>query len=180
LLEVITGTDVGRMREPLRTFLKQQHGRSELALFNSAEAPNDLKGESLAQLVHLLELGLFSAMYEPNGLGVHIQAIGTGVVSPLGFGTLLRSTLESNAEKLAEAQPREGHLAVTLDRGDFSTDPADTPPPELPEGIDQLWVLLGYFNAKWTHRVWRTTRADPRWQLLRHPVGEPPAYHPPQ
>jgi hypothetical protein len=38
---------------------------------------------------------------------------------------------------------------VTLDRADLSADPARTPAPNLLDGIDALWVLVGYYNAKW-------------------------------
>jgi hypothetical protein len=91
-----------------------------------------------------------------------------------------RETLvvDENADKLREAKPREAHLVVTLDRSDVSADPARTPPPELLEGISVLWVMLGYYNAKWTYRVWRTMAGDRRWHLLGHPLGEPPVVYP--
>jgi len=92
-----------------------------------------------------------------------------------GFGTLLRAAMAANVDKLREARPRETHLVVTLDHRDLSPDPVRTPAPELLDGIDVLWVLLGYFNAKWTYRLWRTTASDRRWHLRRHPLGKPPA-----
>ena len=86
--------------------------------------------------------------------------------------------MAANVDKLREARPRETHLVVWLDRSGLSPDPARTPAPELPDDIDVLWVLLGYFNAKWTYRLWRTTASDRRWHLLRHPLGMPPAVYP--
>src|SRR6266487_2679868 len=86
--------------------------------------------------------------------------------------------MAANGANHREARPRETHLVVTLDRSDLSPDPVRTPAPELPDGIDVLWVLLGYFNAKWTYRLWRTTASDRRWHLLRHPLGKPPPVRP--
>ena len=43
---------------------------------------------------------------------------------------------------------RETHLVIWADRSGISADPARTPAPRLLDGIDVLWVLLGYFNAK--------------------------------
>ncbi len=61
-----------------------------------------------------------------------------------GFGTLLRHAVEDNTDKLAEARPRETHLAVWVARSGISGDPSLTPPPRLPEAVDVLWVILGY------------------------------------
>jgi hypothetical protein len=96
-----------------------------------------------------------------------------------GFGALLPTAMAANVEKLREATPRETHLVVWLDRSGLYPDPACTPAPKLSDGIDVLWVLLGYFNAKWTYRLWRTTASDRRWHLLRHPLGKLPAVYPP-
>jgi hypothetical protein len=86
--------------------------------------------------------------------------------------------MAANVDKLRDARPRETHLVVTLDRADVSADLAHTPPPGLLEGIDTLWVLLGYYKAKWTYRVWRTTAGDRCWHLLGHPLGELAAVYP--
>jgi hypothetical protein len=86
--------------------------------------------------------------------------------------------MAANVDNLREARPRETHLVVTIDRFDLSADPARTPVPNLLEGIDVLWILLGYYNAKWTYRMWRTMAGDRRLHLLRHPLGEPPVIYP--
>ena len=130
-------------------------------------------------LAELFDLGLASAMRSDQGNELSVfPPVGNVTDGDDGFGTLLRSAMAENVDKLREARPRETHLVVTLDRSDVSADPARTPPPDLLEGIDVLWVLLGYYKAKWIYRVWRTTAGDRRWHLLGHPLGEPPAVSP--
>jgi hypothetical protein len=113
-------------------------------------------------LAELFDLGLASAMRSDQGNELSVfPPVGNVTDGDDGFGTLLRSAMAENVDKLREARPRETHLVVTLDRSDVSADPARTPPPDLLEGIDVLWVLLGYYKAKWTYRVWRTTGSRP-------------------
>jgi hypothetical protein len=61
---------------------------------------------------------------------------------------LLEMAISENQDKLGEARPRETHLAIWVTRSDVSADPAKTSPPELPDEIDSLWVLLNYLDAK--------------------------------
>lgn len=88
-----------------------------------------------------------------------------------GFGDLLQEAMLDNATKLREAGYPESHLVVAVDRLAVSADPAETPAPLLLDGIDVLWVFLGYHNAKWSYRMWRTT-GNERWDLLNHPLWE--------
>jgi hypothetical protein len=167
LLGVRVGANVRRLSQPLVALLRRHRGRSGVALFTANEAPEDLTDGDLRLLVELFDLGMASAMRSDEGDELSIfPPIGNVQGSDNGFGTLLRTAMAANADKLREARPRETHLVVALDRSDLSPDPVRTPAPELPDGVDVLWVLLGYFNAKWTYRLWRTTAGDRRWHLL--------------
>lgn len=180
LLGVRVGANVRRLRRPLVALLRRHRGRSGVALFTANEAPEDLTDGDLRLLAELFDLGMASAMRSDARDELSIfPPIGSVQDGGKGFGTLLRSPIAANVDKLREARPRETHLVVTLDRSDLSPDPVRTPAPELPDGVDVLWILLGYFNAKWTYRLWRTTAVDRRWHLLLHPSGEPPAVYPP-
>lgn len=151
--------------------------KPEAALCTAAEAPPHLRQETLAQLVELFQLGLVSALLMDRGNGVSIFPPLTSSAETGRFGTLLRFAMGDNVAKLREAKlretrPRETHLFVAVGLPVWS-DPARTTPPPLPEGLDTLWVYLGYWNAKYDHRLWRTTRVQPDWELLEHPLGEP-------
>jgi hypothetical protein len=179
LVGVRVGANVRDLRQPLVDLLRRHRGRSGVALFRAGEAPGDLTDDDLRLLAELFDLGLASAMRSGDGNELSVfPPIANVTEGDDGFGALLRSAMAANVDKLREARPRETHLVVTLDRSDFSADPARTPAPDLLEGIDLLWVLLGYYNAKWTYRVWRTMAGDRRWHLLRHPLGEPPVVYP--
>jgi len=179
LVGVRVGANVHRLRQPLVDLLRRHRGRSGVAKFRAGEAPEDLTAVDLRLLTELFDLGLVSAMRSDEGNELSVfPPIGNVTEGDHGIGSLLRSAMAANVDKLREARPRETHLVVTLDRSNVSADPARTSAPDLLEGIDVLWVMLGYYNAKWTYRVWRTTAGDRRWHLLRHPLGEPPVLYP--
>jgi hypothetical protein len=179
LVSVRVGTDVRRLRPPLVELLRRQRTRNGIVLFHAGEAPDDLAESDRRLLTELLDLGLFSALRLDQGNQVSVSPpISSDAEGDDGFGTQLQAVMAANVDKLREAKPRETHLVVTLDRSDLSADPARTPVPDLLEGIDVLWVLLGYYNAKWTYGVWRTMTGDSRWQLLADPLGEPPTVYP--
>jgi hypothetical protein len=180
LLGVRVGANLRDLRQPLIDLLRRHRGRNGVAIFTADEAPGDMTDGDLRLLAELFDLGLASAIRGDEGNELTIfPPIGNAQESDNGFGALLRTAMAANVDKLREARPRETHLVVTLGRFDLSPDPVRTPPPELPDDIDVLWVLLGYYNAKWTYRLWRTTASDRRWHLLRHPLGKPPAVYPP-
>jgi hypothetical protein len=180
LLGIRVGANVRCLRQPLVDLLRRHRGRNGVAIFAADEAPENTTDGDLRLLAELFDLGLASAIRSDEGNELSIfPPIGNAQEGDDGFGTVLRTVMAANVDKLREARPRDTHLVVTLDRSDLSPDPVRTPAPELPDGIDVLWVLLGYFNAKWTYRLWRTTASDRRWHLLRHPLGKPPAVYPP-
>ena len=180
LLGIRVGASVRRLRRPLVDLLRRHRGRNGVVIFSPDEAPEDMVDGDLRLLAELFHLGLASAMRSDEGNELFIfPPIVNAQESDDGFGTQLLGAMADNVEKLREARPRETHLVMTLDRSGLSPDPVRTSAPELPDGIDVLWVLLGYFNAKWTYRLWRTTASDRRWHLLRHPLGRPPAVYPP-
>jgi hypothetical protein len=181
LLGVRVGANLRKLRQPLVDLLRRHRGQSGVALYRAHEVPEDLAVDDRQLLVDLFDLGLASAMRRDQGNELSIfPPVATPPQGDDDFGNLLQDAQAANVDKLREARPREMHLVVTLDRSDVSADPARTPAPELLEGVDVLWVLLGYYKAKWTYRVWRRTAADRRWHLLGHPVGEPPAVYPPR
>lgn len=176
LLGIGVGANMRDLRQPLIDLLRRHRSRNGVAIFTADETPEDMTDGDLRLLAELFDLGLASAMRSDEGNELSIfPPIGNAQESDDSLGTLLRTAMAANVDKLREARPRETHLVVTLDRSDLSPDPVRTPTPELPDGIDMLWVLLGYYNAKWTYRLWRTTASDRRWHLLRHPLGKPPA-----
>ena len=149
-------------RSLLVELLRRQRTRSGIALFRAGEAPGDLTESDRRLLTQLFDLGLFSAMRLDQGNQVSVSPpISNDAEADDGFSAQLQAAMAANADKLREARPRETHLVVTLDRSDLSANPARTPVPDLLEGIDVLWVLLGYYNAKWTYRVWRTKDRQP-------------------
>jgi hypothetical protein len=178
LLSIWVGADVRRLRPLLIEFLCSQKERHGVARFDRERAPDDLSPRDLALLARLLDIGLLGAMRNDTKHALSILPPAGDVSSERGFGTLLRHAVEDNASKLEEARPRETHLVVWEARSGLSADPALTPPPPLPDAVDVLWVMLGYYTAKWTYRLWKTSRGDGRWQLLNHPLGEPPTTHP--
>jgi hypothetical protein len=179
LVGVRVGASVRDLRQPLVDLLRRHRGRKGFTLLRPGEAPEDLTGDDRRLLAELFDLGLASALRSDQGNELSVfPPVSNVTESHDDLGTLLQSAMAENVDKLREAGPRQTHLVVTLDRSDVSTDPARTPPPELLKGIDTLWILLGYHNAKWTYRVWRTTAGDRRWHLLGHPLGEPPVVDP--
>ena len=179
LVGIRVGAKVRRLRRPLVDLLRRHRGRNGVTLYCAGEAPEDLVNSDLRLLTELFDLGLVSAMRSDQGHELSIfPPIGNVTEGGDDFSTLLRSAMAENVDKLREARPRETHLVVTLDRSDLNTEPTCTLAPNLLEGIDALWVLLGYYNAKWTYRVWRTMTGESRWLLLRHPFGEPPVVRP--
>ena len=179
LVGVWVGTSLRGLRQPLVDLLRRQRDRKGFALFRAGEAPDDLTDGDRRLLAELFDLGLASALRSDQGNELSVSPpISNVTEGDDGFGTLLQRAMAENVDKLREAKPRETHLVVTLDRSDVTADPARTPPPELLEGINVLWVMLVYYNAKWTYRVWRTMAGDRRWHLLGHPLGEPPVVYP--
>lgn len=181
ILAIQVGSQVRQLQAGLLSFLRRHGGRGdEPVIFDIENAPDDLKVDDLRELAGLLEQGLQSAMRVVGGNGVSIFPPISHVSPDIGFSTWLREAISSNAQKLDETRPRETHLFVALEIS-VSNDPSKTPPPALPEAVDVLWVYLGYWNAKYEYRMWRTTRVDnPRWQLLDHPLGQLPDWYPAQ
>jgi hypothetical protein len=179
MLGIRVGANVSRLRKPLIDLFRRNRGRSGVALFAADRAPKDVPDGDLVHLARLMDLGLVSALRMDGQDELSIfPPVANTLAADSGFGTLLRAAMSANVDKLHEAKPRQTHLVVTVDRSDLSPDPDRTPAPELIDGVDVLWVVLGYFNAKWTYRLWRTV-GDRRWQLLEHPLGEPATLHPP-
>ena len=186
LVGIRVGANLRHLRRPLVALLRRHRGRSGVALYRAGEVPealtdddDDDDDDDVRLLTELFDLGLVSAMRSDQGNELCIfPPISNVTKRDDGFSSLLQRAMADNVDKLRKARPRETHLVVTLDRSDLSANPAHTPPPDLLEGIDVLWVVLGYYNAKWTYRVWRTTRGDHRWHLLQHPLGKSPVVHP--
>jgi hypothetical protein len=166
-----------QLDEPLAEFLRSEKGRAGKATYSVEEAPDDLTDEQLRLLAHLFDSGVFMALRtdEEQSVSIFPPVGDPGVVG--GFATLLRAVIAANVDKLREASPREAHLGVYASRP-VSADPARTPPPSLPDGVDGLWVLFDYYNAKQTHRLWHMIRGEGRWHLLRHGFGGSNAHFP--
>ena len=148
-MSVRVGANVRCLRPPLIELLRRQRTRSGIVLFRAGEAPNDLTESDLQLLTELFDRGLFSTMRLDQGSQVSVSPpISNDAEADDGFGTQLQAAMAANADKLRKARPRETHLVLTLDRSNLSANPARTPVPDLLEGIDVLWILLGYYNAK--------------------------------
>ncbi len=178
LLGVRVGANVRELKRPLVDLLRRHRGRNGVLLVRADDGPEDGTDGDLRLLAELFDVGLVGAMRTDEGNELSLFPPVADDARDDGFGTLLQSAMAANVDKLREARPRQTHLVVTLGRSDLSADPARTPALDLLDGIDVLWVLLGYYNAKWTYRLWRTTVGDRRWHLLRHPLGRPPAIYP--
>lgn len=166
-----------KLLEPLLVrLMREARERCKMESFGLDGVPDNLD-EPLAKLVgDVLGKGMCAALHKSNDPDVH------GVAEPIfpvgewkggGFQDRLITCIRANAAKLREARPREGHLVVEIGMPGLSGDPRDTPPPPLEDGVDVLWVILGYYNAKYDFRLWRTTTADPRWQLMYHGWMDP-------
>ena len=176
-LGIRVGSNTNKLRPRLVELIRRENGTTAPARYSASEAPSDASDETLHLLVEMLELGFVSALRLPSvgsGMVTVFPPIGHDGPNSPGFGTLLRDAIACNRVKLGDCRPRETHLVVTLDRPDVSASPLDTPVPQLPSEVDVLWIVLGYYNAKWTYRVWQATRAQDGWLLLDHPVGEAP------
>lgn len=170
------GASVRSLKQPLLELLRAPHDEAEIVLYAAEDAGQNPAARALP--VELRNLGLVSAARFGEGGELSIFPPITDATDVRGFDELLQNSMEANVSKLLEARPRETQLAIIVDRTDLSGDPALTPAPTLVEGIDVLWVIFGYYNAKYTYRVWRTGARDRRWQLLWHPWGEPPVWRP--
>lgn len=176
LLAVETGTRRSAIADPLIELIRSERARTGV-LLSRDDLPRDLDDTERRRLAALFDLGLFSALRLEAGNEVHIHPPVSGTQEELDLSALLSTAMSDNVTKLHEAAYPESHLVVAVDRHIVSADPARTPPPQLPDGVDVLWVFLGYFNAKWTHRLWRTA-GDGSWVLLQDPFGNPPTRYP--
>lgn len=155
------GTTARGVREPLIEFIRARR-RSPSELLLGPDVPHELSSIGIVSIARLQDSHDEFSMWPP---------ISDDLVEA-GFAEHLRDAVGLNADKLAEARPRETHLVVAVERGGLSSDPRLTPAPALPASVDVLWVLLGYYTAKYTYRLWRTN-GDRSWELLRHPLGYP-------
>lgn len=176
LLAVETGTRRRAIVDPLTELIRSERARSGVLLCRD-DLPRDLNDTKRRRLTALFDLGLFSALRLDGGNDVHILPPVSGTREEQDLSALLSAAISDNVTKLREAGYPESHLVVAVDRHIASADPARTPPPQLPDGVDVLWVFLGYYNAKWTHRLWRTA-GDSSWDLLQDSFGNPPARYP--
>jgi hypothetical protein len=75
----------------------------------------------------------------------------------------LAAAIEGNSSKLAEAREAlnaETHLVVLVDP---HGDPGGTTPPDLPESIDYLWLLLKFEFRPGRPLVWWIRRGETHW-----------------
>jgi hypothetical protein len=111
LLGIRVGANVRNLRQPLVDLLRCHRGRNGVAIFAADEAPEDMTDGDLRLLAELFDLGLASAMRSDEGNELSIfPPIGDAQEGDDGFGTLLRTTMAANVDKLREARPRETHL----------------------------------------------------------------------
>ncbi len=178
MLGIREGTNVREIEGRLIELLRRHRGRRGVVVYSADNPPGDLTGDDLVLVSELSGMGVVTAMYSDQDNELSIFPPISDMTGTDGFGALIDGAMAANVDKLREARPRETHLVVTLDRSDLGVDPASTPAPALLDGIDFFWVVLGYFNAKWTYRLWRTRAGDRHWLLLRHPLGNAPIIHP--
>ena len=183
-LGIRVGASKQDIKEPLKELLRRHRGRKGAAIFAADKAPEDTTDDDRQLRDELVRPGLVAAVHRDEGNGLSIfPPVSDAQEGDGDFGVLLEEAMRCNLDKLREAKAwkahLEAHLVVWLDHFDLSPDPVCTPAPELPDGIDVLWILLGYYNAKTTYRLWRTTASDRRWLRLWHPLGKSPAVCPP-
>ena len=93
---------------------------------------------------------------------------GFGALPLAGFRSELWETMQSNAAKLAAVIGYERHLAVDL-RAMRAADPGATPPPELPDSIDYLWVIRRTVTASRSQPIVWLTRSAEEWKTHGEP-----------
>jgi hypothetical protein len=84
-----------------------------------------------------------------------------------GFSSALQATVDANSEKLSD--PRLGnyecHLAVRVDRFDFSVGPEETAIPGFPPELQRLWVATS-LSMGGGETVWTAGRNETAWSVV--------------
>lgn len=166
ILELI-GEELARPSSKYRRL--NSYGWEDLARLPSDEA----RARFVARERRLRDAGIAEVSRIPEPTREHaVWVLPTTDVRIIGsFADWLQATIDDNAAKLAEAEGDEHHLGVLVLRFDASTFPEETPVPDLPGGVDVLWVVhvWGARHAA----VWRARRGEKSWAIL--PAVEPPA-----
>lgn len=104
----------------------------------------------------------------------------TSVREVVGFGPFLDAVVEDNAGKLGETGPEyEHHLGLLVDRFDASDFPHLTPPPELPQEINVLWIVHRWHHGSESRYAWKLGRGGEEWNVYELPEPLPEASAPP-
>ncbi len=170
---IVEGSRRGDLTEPMIAFLRSKRDVPGVVRVDQS---GDHHGdpEDAEALAELFALGVYAmARFGTRSEVFVFPPLRVDHSARPNFEPELTGAIAQNAAKLEAARPRETHLVVCHDRSDLSADPLATPPPELPDAIDVLWVTFGYYQAKYTHRLWRTRRGSGEWELLHQPWGEP-------
>lgn len=128
----------------------------------------DDDGRDLFLARHRRLKGLGLVEIEKVGAEDGVRCIAFGVGGEIsGFSDRLAIEVGRNVAKLREAAPREGHLAVLSYDFQASRLPEKTEPPELPIGVDFLWVIHSWPQTPGLVEVWVATRGQSTWRRFQ-------------
>lgn len=133
---------------------------------------SDLDAQSGEGLTEFLEFhrtlkdhGLVSLERIPiNDHGVRHMVIGGGIIE--GFSEALDNAIQANVGKLEKARPRTTHLVILVYDYQTSAYSSATPAPDLPEGLDYLWVLIPWGTNRGPSNLWILRRGETQWEEL--------------
>lgn len=116
-------------------------------------------------------LGLVDAerLSDENGVRALAFSIETEIS---GFHDDLDHAIKDNISKLRVLDRYETHLAVLVYDFHASRQSERTSPPELPAGLDRLWVLHSWPEKPGFVDVWTVPRGQGAWTISRVPSTE--------
>jgi hypothetical protein len=125
--------------------------------------------DEIMELRRRLErLGIVELVRQPDIEGV--EAMVTGDLRTFGGATTpLAEAVQANAKKLAVCRPRRTHLVVGLAEFGVSRVPVATAVPDLPDAIDDLWIVHLWKGPGEQPPIWHARRGDIAWTIHEDP-----------
>jgi transposase InsO family protein len=116
----------------------------------------------------LAQLGVVELVRQPEIDGVEAMVIGD-LRTFDGATTPLAQAVQANTKKLAACGRLRTHLVVGLAEFGVSRDPGATEVAELPDAIDDLWVVQLWKGPGEAPPIWHARRGDTTWTLHEEP-----------
>lgn len=124
--------------------------------------------EEMERRRRLEQLGIVELVRQPDIDGVEAMVIGDlqtfkGATAPLA------QAVQANTKKLAACGWLRTHLVVGLAEFGVSRDPVATVVPELPDAIDDLWVVQLWKGPGERPPIWHARRGHTTWAMHEEP-----------